>query len=445
MSAALTIQLLLLGVMLVGSFCFSSSETALFSLAARHKSGLKDDDRRSDRVRELLARPHHLLVLLLLGNNVVNIAAAELAQHLVAEGAGQWGWSPVGTVAASVLTATGLLLIVGEIGPKTIALQVPVALAKVMARPLLLLDSVLAPVISAFAGATGWVLHGLGVDGPLAAQVTEEELKTLVSVSEQEGLLERDEREMIGRVFDLGDTLVREVFVPRPDVVRVGLDATVRDVLAVSSEYGHARIPVIGDTIDDIRGICHVKDLIPYVRQGKLDHPVADLLRRIVIVPDTKRLDDCLREFRRQRTHLAVVVDEYGGTAGIVTLEDLVEQIVGDIFDEYDDYESPIVRLDARRWRVEGNVSLGDLEDAWGQTLTPQTEYDTLGGLVLELFGRFPYAGEAVERDGITYTVEKVAENRLQRILVDFPLKGAAIPHADAGTPGPHGAQEERA
>lgn len=421
MSAALLTQLVALGLVLVGSFCFSSSETALFSLAARHRADLDSDDARSARVRRLLARPHHLLVLLLLGNNVVNIAAAELTHRLVSARADQWHLTPVWATVASVVAGTGLLLIVGEIGPKMLALRVPLRLARIMAQPLLWLDGVLAPVINAFSALSRGMLERLGLDRSLAAQVTEQELKTLVNVGEEEGLLAEDERDMIDRVFELGDTLVREVFVPRTDVVRVGIEATVADVLAAASQYGHSRILVVGETIDDMRGVCHVKDLIPYVRRGDLSQPIAQLLRPIVIVPDTKRVDDCLREFRRQRTHLAAVVDEYGGTAGIVTLEDLVEQIVGDIFDEYDDYTAPIVQVSAHRWRVEAGVSLSDLEEAWGEDRLPETEYDTLGGLVLELFGRFPDPGETVERDGVTYTVERLAKNRLQRILVDFP------------------------
>lgn len=428
MNGLLAAQAILLLAMLAGSFFFSSSETALFSLSARHLRGLDGEDRRGARVRRLLEQPQRLLVLLLLGNTAVNIAAAEISHLLVDESAEQWGLTPAGATALSVFVATGLLLVLGEIGPKTLALHRPAAVAKTVAGPLLVLDRTVGPVVRVLFDATARTLRLLRIDRTVQAQVSEEELKTLVTVGEEEGVLEEDEREMIGRVFDLGDTLVREVCVPRTDMIRVPADATIADVLAVAKEHGHARIPVIGDTIDDVRGLVYVKDLVPDVRDGNLDRPIAQVMRPASVVPDTKRAGDCLRDFRRQRIHLAIVVDEYGGTAGLVTLEDLIEEIVGEIFDEYDEVESPITQVDERRWRVDASVPLTDLEHEWGAGLLPETEYDTLGGLVLELFGRFPGIGEQVERGGITYRVEGVTHNRLRRVVVGFPADGAIRP-----------------
>lgn len=427
MTAALGLQLLLLLLILAGSFFFSSSETALFSLSSRHLEGLDERDPRAHRVRRLLAHPQRLLVLLLLGNNLVNIAAAVVSNRIVQQSSAHFALAPVWTAVLSVFIATALLLVVGEIGPKTIALQVPAALAKLFAGPLLLVDRTLGPIVRFLFGATTWTMRVLGIERPPQAHVSEEELRTIVSVGEEEGVLEEDEREMIGRVFSLGETLVREVFVPRPDIIRVNAQATVRDVLKYATQFGHSRLPVVGETIDDIRGLVHVKDLIPFVRGGKLDHPIEELLRPIELVPDTKRADDCLRDFRRKGIHLAIVIDEYGGTAGLITLEDLIEEVVGDIFDEYDDDELPILQLDDRRWRVDASVPLSDLVHEWGEGLLPETEYDTLGGLVLELFGRFPDEGERVERDGITYTVEGVGKNRLKRVLVAFPEDDATL------------------
>jgi len=418
--SSLVIQAILLVVVLAGSFFFSSSETALFSLKAHHLDYLDPTDRRGARIRSLLAQPYHLLVLLLLGNNLVNIAAATVTNNLVVTGSKHFGLGSVGTALLSLFIGTGLLLVVGEIGAKTLALQMPMRLAGYASRPLMVLDRTLGPVVHIFFRLTQPVLKVLGLDQQTAAHVSEEELKTLVSVGEEEGVLEETEREMIGRVLHLENMLVREVFTPRPDMVRVPISATVGDVLAASVQYGHSRLPVVGDTVDDIRGICHVKDLIPCVREGQLGKPITEYMREVVYVPDTKTVDKCLREFRARRTHMAIVIDEYGGTAGLVTLEDLLEVIVGDIFDEHDDIENPFTQIVERRWDVDAATALTDLEEVWGPNVLPASEYDTLGGLVLELFQRFPKVGEAVEHDHTRFVVEAVQKNRLKRIRVEF-------------------------
>jgi len=248
-------------------------------------------------------------------------------------------------------------------------------------------------------------------------EISEEELRTLVDVGAREGVVDRTEREMIHKVFELEDTLVREVMVPRPDMFCLDLATPPADILPMLREQLHSRVPVFEETVDQIVGVLYTKDLLPYLRGLPSDFDLRARLHPPYFVPESKRADALLREFQAKKLHLAIVVDEYGGTAGLVTLEDLLEELVGEIRDEFDEEERLIQKVDPSTYRVSGKLPIDELNAATGLSL-PNESFDTVGGWVLDLFGRVPHRGEKTETDTVSVGVEKVERTRVVEVLV---------------------------
>jgi CBS domain containing-hemolysin-like protein len=250
-------------------------------------------------------------------------------------------------------------------------------------------------------------------------EISEEELRTLVDVGAREGIVDRTEREMIHKVFELEDTLVREVMVPRPDMFCLDLATPTPDILPLLRENLHSRVPVFDETVDQIVGVLYTRDLLPYLRGLPSDFELRAHLHPPYFVPESKRADALLREFQAKKLHLAIVVDEYGGTAGLVALEDLLEELVGEIRDEFDEEERLIQKLDATTYRVSGKLSIEELNAATGLNL-PNESFDTVGGWVLDLFGRVPRKGEKAHTDEVTVAVEKVQRTRVVEVLLQL-------------------------
>jgi putative hemolysin len=311
-----------------------------------------------------------------------------------------------------------LLLVIGEALPKLIATANPDRTALLLARPLRILSILVSPITAL----VGWVAapfaRMLGTK-PGTPLVTEEELKLLVNVGEEEGLIEREEREMIEGILLFGDTLVREVMVPRIDIAALEADATIGKALDFVLEQGHSRIPVYEETIDRIVGTLYVRDLLPLLRDGRLHVPLRDLLRQVYFVPETMKVDDLLRNLKSRKVHLAIVVDEYGGTAGLVTIEDLLEEIVGEIQDEYDVEEPLVQQVAADTWIVDARVSLDDLNAETGLHLATE-EGDSVGGLVYEKLGTIPSVGDSVAVGDVTITVQSVQGLRPEKLRLEL-------------------------
>jgi len=252
---------------------------------------------------------------------------------------------------------------------------------------------------------------------PGQPEISEEELRTLVDVGAREGVVERTEREMIHKVFELEDTLVRTVMVPRPDMFCLDVTTPPGDLLDLLRDQLHSRVPVFEQTIDQIIGVLYTKDLLSPLRGLPPDFELRAHLHPPYFVPESKRADALLREFQAKKIHLAIVVDEYGGTAGLVTLEDLLEELVGEIRDEFDEEERLIQRIDANTFRVSGRLAIDDLNAATGLHI-PNESFDTVGGWVLDLFGRVPHKGEKKDADDALVTVEKIERTRVVEILV---------------------------
>lgn len=408
------LELLVLGLLLLLSAFFSGSETALFAANRLNLHHLRERGSTGARIAlRLLEQPARLLSTLLVGNNIVNTAFAVVATAALVR---LWGPERGSLYAFAVVTL--LLLLFAEITPKSFAAHHANRVALLAAPAVQVLAVVLAPIIRVLSLVTNLFARPLGGRvRPDAPMVTEEEIQILVRMGEEQGVLEQEEREMIHSIFEFGDTVVREIMVPRVDMVAVEADEPVDALLDIVRTHGHSRIPVYDDTVDQIVGLVHVKDLLVDRREGRLEGKVRDYARPAHFVPDTKRLDELFKEMRRKQVHMAIAVDEYGGTAGLVTIEDLLEEIVGPIQDEYDAEEPPIKVLNERVALVDGAVHLEDVNAALGMAL-PAGEVDSVGGFVTSLLGHVPTQGERAEYEGVQFSVERVDGHRIVQVRV---------------------------
>ncbi|MEX0658324.1 MAG: hemolysin family protein [Egibacteraceae bacterium] len=393
---------------------FAAAQTALSRMTLHRALKLADDEgnRGSGALVKLMADPArtlNLLALLALGVQVTAaVLVAAVAVGNLRDGLG---------VAVAVVVVTTALYVGAEVAPKTLALQRPDRVACATARVVSLLTRPLAPLAGALIRVGNVLAPGKGLaQGPF---VTEDELREMIDVAESDEVIESTEREMIHSIFELGDTVVREIMVPRPDMVMVSADSPLRTVLDTILRAGHSRLPVYREERDTIVGLIYAKDVLRRLHaRGDEDGPWEDLMRPPYFVPELKPVDALLRELQAQKVHLAVVVDEYGATAGLVTIEDVLEEIVGEIVDEYDREEILVENLEADRWRVDARLSVNELNDLLATDL-PDEEWDTVGGLLFGLLGHVATPGECVECDGLHLTAERMTGRRIAKVLVE--------------------------
>ncbi len=394
------------------SSAFSGSETAFFSLS---RLDLEELDPKG-RVRRLMREPEKLLISILLGNTLVNVAAGSLGALVALEFGRVRGYPEATTIALEVVVVTFIILVLGEVAPKMYAMQRNILLARRTAPIIFAVLRVFQPVV------TGLDSMVSKVQGRLADDerpfVTAEELRTIVAISEQRGTLEEDERDMIDSVMEFGETVVREVMVPRVDMECFEDTTRVGEAVARIRELGLSRFPIYHGDIDHVVGVLYAKDLLELDPETDAGREVGGLIRPAHFTPESKKAGELLRDLQRRRIHIAIVVDEYGGTAGLVTLEDLIEEIVGEIRDEYDEEEPLVTVIDRRTVIADGMVRLEDLEEEIGVDLEVDG-VETLGGLLMNAFGRIPSEGEKLERGDLAFTVESVEEQRIVRVRID--------------------------
>ena len=413
MDSLLLFQLAFLVLLVLCSALLTGAEAAYFSLGrARLKRLAEKQSAESDRLAPLLREPHELLVTLLVGITLINIGASALAAAIAEQLLGPAG------LPIAIIVMVFLLSVFGEVLPMTLAVEHPERFTDWVNRPVMWLSRVVAPVRILLGGFTALTLRLVGSerrgDEP---EITEDELRTLVDVGAREGVVERTEREMIHRVFELEDTSVREVMVPRPDMFCLDVATPRAQILDLLRENLHSRVPAYEGTVDQIVGVLYTKELLPHLHGLPDDFDLRGHLHPPYFVPESKRADALLREFQAKKLHLAVVVDEFGGTAGLVTLEDLLEELVGEIRDEFDEEERLVQPLGGGAFRVSGKLGIDGLNTVTGLTVSSES-YDTVGGWALDLFGRVPNKGERAETPDAVVTVEKVERTRVVEVLV---------------------------
>jgi CBS domain containing-hemolysin-like protein len=420
-----------IAVCLVLSAFFSATETALTATPHYHIKKLVRDGLDPTRILALwTAHPNRVLTSILVGNNLVNIFAAALATD-IALGIFAHSGVAVATGAMTLLT-----LVVGEVLPKTLAKQHAERVSPWLARVLLLPYWLFYPLTWCLVKFVRGLVRLSGGDltrrGPF---VTEKGIRELIEMSEEEeGGLEKEKRDMLGRVIKMGDTVVREVMVPRTDIVAIPAGSAFDDVLQGAISSGHSRLPVYQDNLDNIKGFVCVKDLLKHVALGSPEFRLEAYLRQPHYVPETKPIADLLEEFQRDSRHAAIVVDEYGGTAGLVTLEDVLEEIVGEIEDEYDasHEKREIVAVGPATYMVQARVDLDKLEEELDLTFSRQEEeegeeYDSLGGFISAVLGHVPRKGETLSVDGALLSIEEATPQRVLRVRIEKrpPAPGA--------------------
>ncbi|WP_462268368.1 hemolysin family protein [Desulfobacter sp.] len=409
----MSFELILLYVCLFLSGFFSMSETALFSISKVKAFHISKDGSKSGRlILEMKEASHTLLTTILIGNNLVNIGASSLATSLAM---GYFQSNAVG-IATGVMTL--LILVFGEIFPKSFATHNNVVVSRAVIYPIYWLSKILWPLIFVLNFIPK--LHGTIYNSQ--ETVTEDELMTMVEVVEGEGEIKEEEREYITNIFEFDDTYCSEIMTPRADMFVVdaaeGLD--IPGVL----KTGFSRIPVIEDNIDNIVGILHIKDLFSrYLENKGSDAPLGSLdiksiMKKPYFIPESKKLDSLLKAFKAKKSHMAVVVDEYGGVSGIVTLEDVVEEIFGEIADESDKNTPDIVKLKGNKWLVLGRTDIYHLNKELHLGIPESANYDTVSGFFLELVERIPKPGESIRMNKWLFSVEDMDGNRIQSFII---------------------------
>lgn len=405
-------------VLIMFAAYFAASETALMRVSRIRIRYLAEKKVKNARKLEsLIEDPDRFLPSLLFVTLVVQLTSASLATWIATRLTGSAG---IG-VAVGTAVVTVLMFIFGELAPKAAASHNSEKVALGVTRPIGVMSRALRPIAMLFEWIARGVLKLLGQGGSREKIVTDEgEIKALVSVAEEHDVIEEEEKEMIHSVFEFSDTLVREVMVPRPDMVALCAEATVQDALILTIDHGYSRIPVYEGELDAIVGVLYAKDLMKHLQEGKLGHSVRGLVREAFIIPETKVLSDLLKELQKRKVHMAIVVDEYGTVAGLVTIEDLLEEIVGEIFDEFDLEINLIEAIEEKCYRVDARVNLEDLNEMLQIDLPEEEDVDSVGGLVLKVLGHVPVPGEAFVYSGIAIRVEKLRNNRISKVLIEL-------------------------
>ena len=401
--------LIVIGLLALSAF-FSSSETAMMAVNKIRVRNLADAGLSSAQtLMKVLDNQPKMLSAILIGNNIVNISASSLATILVTRAFGDM-YVGVGT---GILTL--LVLIFGEITPKTSATLYSETMALRFAKPTYMIMQVLTPVIFIVDKLSQGVLRLLHVD-PNKKQdaITEDELRTIVEVSHEEGVIESDEKKMIYNVFDFGDSVAKDIMVPRIDMTFIDVDATFSEVIEVFREVKYTRYPVYEETTDNVIGIINIKDLLLTENQKKFC--IRDYLREPLYTYEFKKTAELMVELRKTQNNIAIVLDEYGATAGLITLEDMLEEIVGEIRDEYDEDEEDLIRrIGPREYVVEAAMKLDDLNDQLGLDLESE-DYDSIGGFIIGLLDHLPEEGEEVTHRNLRLVVDQVDRNRIDKI-----------------------------
>ncbi len=412
------ISLISLVVLILLSAFFSSAETALMTVnKIRLRSLVENGDKRAERVLLITEDSGKLLSAILIGNNIVNISASSVATVLATK---LWGSAGVG-IATGLLTV--LILIFGEISPKTLATIHAEKLALLYSGAIAFLMKVLTPVIFIINKLAMGFLFLIGVKASDAdTLMTEEELLTIIDVSKEEGVIEDEEHEMINNLFDLGDAQAREVMIPRIDMIFADVNNTYDEVIEIFKANMFTRLPVYEENTDNVIGILNMKDLL--LCSDKEQFSIRDIIREPYFTYEHKNTAELLMEMRKSSISLAIVLDEYGATAGLITLEDLLEEIVGEIRDEYDtDEEDPIEQLNEHEFIVLGSANLDDVCEKLGLNFTSD-DYDTIGGYLIGLLDHLPEQNEIIiTDDDILLRVEQMDKNRIEKIYIKKPIE----------------------
>jgi putative hemolysin len=406
----MTLGWVIAGLLVMFGSVLAMAESSLTRMSRVRALALAEDGRRNaDLLVRLETDPPRYLNSVYLAVMFVQNGSAILVALLSER---TWGDTWV-TLASLVFTLLYFVLV--EAMSKTFGIQNSDRVALFLTPVVFFLGRLLQYPTRLLIGLANWLLPGKGLrEGPF---VSEGDIRSMAEVGHEEGSIEEDEKELIHSIFEFGDTIVREVMVPRPDVIAIEDTFSLRDVQELVLEHGYSRIPVFHEDLDDVEGVVFAKDVLKALHQGKTDVPLTEVARPARVVPESKKVADLLREMQREKFHQAIVTDEYGSVTGIVSLEDLLEELVGEIADEYDVEEPEMVQLDDGVYRVSGKTSIDDVNDLLDVEL-PDEDWDTVAGLVLDIFGKIPDAGEEAAFQGLRFRAEELQGRRVATVLI---------------------------
>ncbi len=422
--------LLILLLISINAF-FAASEIALISTRRVKLKLMKEDSQELEAIQHLLERPNEFLATIQICITLAGFFASatgavslsrELGRKLESTSLPILG--TLGEELAVILVTfviSYLNLVLGELVPKRMALANPEKFALRIARPIVFLSRVFKPLVTLLSVSTDFISRILGIPQESVYSVTDEELKLFIA---EQRNLPPDERRLINEVFDFGDTLAYEVMTPRTDMVCIEDNATIKDALELSLQSHFSRLPVYQGDLDNIIGFVHIKDILPHLSKGDMNKPVREIMRPIHFVPLTKRAMELLKELQQKRINMAIVLDEYGGTAGLVTIEDLLEELVGEIRDEHDRETAPYRKIGDDEYLVDASLPIESLNELLGLSLPESEEFESVGGLIMELLGKVPEEGEMVEVDDYQLKVERMKGKRILTLRLWVKKKG---------------------
>ena len=408
------IYIIIFIILLILSAFFSGAETAYFNIR-QHR------DKTPEKIKVILENPRRLMVSLLTGNTIVNVAIASLAAYMTHQYAQEHNLSKSTLIFIEVIVVSAIVMIFAEILPKMAAIRQSEKFAEKVYAPMKIMMSVLYPVAQGFYKATNLIMKLI----PFRKEKifdSGEELKILAELGEEEGTLQEEASEMIQSIFDFTGKTVGEIITPRVDIVGLKSTENLDKAMDIIGEKQFSKIPIYKESMDNIKGILYAKDIIPYLMGSRPNVNLQMIAREPFFIPETKPIDDLLAEFKSRKTSIAIVVDEWGGTEGLVTLEDVVEEVIGEIRDPYDNEEADVLRQPDGSFIIDGSITIYDLEEKTDIKFPEERDYDTLAGFILETLTEIPTAGECVEYEDMIITVQNVQNNRIGKVSIQKDL-----------------------
>ena len=429
-SGDLWTQIILILILIGVNAFFAASEMAIVSVRqAKLKPLIDDGNKAAILVGKFLEEPSKLLSTIQIGITFAGFLASAIGAQSLSSSFSVFLKNldiPIISASASVIATISVTAIIGfftivlgELVPKRLALEKSDKIALAVAKPIRILFKIVSPAVRLLAFMTNLIAKLLGGSNDFDnSQITEEEIRMMINVGEEKGIFQETETNMINSIFEFDNTAAKEVMTPRTHIIAVNIDATVDEILEIVIEENFSRIPVYENSIDNVVGLLYVKDLFALIRKSvEWEISLKDLIRPAYFVPEYKKIDELFKEMQKSKTHIAIVIDEYGGTAGLITIEDLLEEIVGNIFDEYDDVVLEYEQIDEDTYIVDGLLGISEINDIMHIDL-PEEEFDTISGMILSLSGKMPEVGEEVEFDDVAFRIEEVDDKRISKIKI---------------------------
>ena len=400
---------------------FSGSEVALFSLDKKQLSKIEAQNSLLSRyIILLLKSPRRLLVTILLGNTIFNVAATIISVSLAVEISDAYNYSVELVLLIQIVSLTVFILVIGEITPKLFASKAPVKFSKIVVLPLYWTSVIIYPVAIILTDSIKFLVSKIKIDSSKTTLRTSE-IAELADIGMEHGSIEEDEHELIHGFVDFKSISTREVMTPRVDIKSISVESTFEEVIQIITDSGNSRIPIYKDSLDNIVGILYAKDVLNYLVIGKIEKNfnLKEILREAMFVPETKLISDLLKEFQEKNMHIGIVVDEYGGTAGLISLEDILEEIVGEIQDEYDNEDKEIIKINDDKYILLGKVDIDEVNELLDDNFKNEDDdYDTVGGFIFQQAGKIPEKGYSFDFNNYNFNVIEIENNRVSKVIV---------------------------